>query len=165
MYICIHICICMVYVSVHIYLYHIYIYGDILTFFPYIYMYVYIYIHLCKYCIYKIHVDMIYMCVYIHIYIYIYLYIYIIYIGYSNEKTSLKYFDVWPSSVTNHLCLTLFSIKKIMIYIISYLYDIYHIYIDGIMKTMYPPGYHYNSFVATHALGHMMFGFITCPSV
>ena len=24
------------------------------------------------------------------------------------------------------------------------------------MKTMYPPGYHHNGFVATHALGHMM---------
>ena len=23
------------------------------------------------------------------------------------------------------------------------------------MKTMCPPGYHHNSFVATHALGHM----------
>ena len=27
------------------------------------------------------------------------------------------------------------------------------------MKTMYPaPGYHHNHFVATHALGHMMYG-------
>ena len=26
------------------------------------------------------------------------------------------------------------------------------------MKTMCPPGYHHNSFVATHALGHMMYG-------
>ena len=25
------------------------------------------------------------------------------------------------------------------------------------MKTMCPPGYHYNGFVATHALGHMMY--------
>ena len=25
-----------------------------------------------------------------------------------------------------------------------------------IMKTMCPPGYHHNGFVATHALGHMM---------
>ena len=24
------------------------------------------------------------------------------------------------------------------------------------MKTMCPPGYHHNGFVATHALGHMM---------
>ena len=28
------------------------------------------------------------------------------------------------------------------------------------MKTMSPPGYHHNGFVATHALGHMMYGFI-----
>ena len=26
------------------------------------------------------------------------------------------------------------------------------------MKTMCPPGYHHNSFVATHALGHIMYG-------
>ena len=26
------------------------------------------------------------------------------------------------------------------------------------MKTMCPPGYHRNGFVATHALGHMMYG-------
>ena len=25
------------------------------------------------------------------------------------------------------------------------------------MKTMCPPGYHHNGFVATHALGHMMY--------
>ena len=29
------------------------------------------------------------------------------------------------------------------------------------MKTMCPPGYHHNGFVATHALGHM---YIMCPS-
>ena len=28
------------------------------------------------------------------------------------------------------------------------------------MKTMYPPGYHHNIFVATHALGHMMYGLV-----
>ena len=28
-----------------------------------------------------------------------------------------------------------------------------------IMKKMCPPGYHHNSFVATHALGHMMYGY------
>ena len=27
-----------------------------------------------------------------------------------------------------------------------------------IIKTMCPPGYHHNGFVATHALGHMMYG-------
>ena len=26
------------------------------------------------------------------------------------------------------------------------------------MKTMCPPSYHHNSFVAAHALGHMMYG-------
>ena len=26
------------------------------------------------------------------------------------------------------------------------------------MKTMCPLGYHHNGFVATHALGHMMYG-------
>ena len=29
-----------------------------------------------------------------------------------------------------------------------------------IMKTMCPPGYHHNGFVATHALGHRMYGYI-----
>ena len=29
------------------------------------------------------------------------------------------------------------------------------------MKTMCPPGYHHNGFVATHALGHMTYG-LTC---
>ena len=28
------------------------------------------------------------------------------------------------------------------------------------MKTMCPPGYHQNYFVATHALGYMMYGHI-----
>ena len=28
-----------------------------------------------------------------------------------------------------------------------------------IMKTMCPPGYHHNGFVATHVLGHMMYGY------
>ena len=27
------------------------------------------------------------------------------------------------------------------------------------MKTMCPPGYHHNGFVATHALGHMMYDY------
>ena len=27
------------------------------------------------------------------------------------------------------------------------------------MQTMCPPGYHHNGFVATHALGHMMYGY------
>ena len=32
-----------------------------------------------------------------------------------------------------------------------------NMYIYAIMKTMCPPGYHHNGFVATHALGHMMY--------
>ena len=28
------------------------------------------------------------------------------------------------------------------------------------MKTICPPGYHHNGFVATHALGHMMYGYV-----
>ena len=46
------------------------------------------------------------------------------------------------------------------IYIYIYIYK----YIYVIMKTMCPPGYHHNGFVATHALGHMMYGYIMCPS-
>ena len=30
------------------------------------------------------------------------------------------------------------------------------------MKTMCPPGYHHNGFVATHALGYMMYGCMSC---
>ena len=33
-----------------------------------------------------------------------------------------------------------------------------------VMKTMCPPGYHHNGFVATHALGHMMYGCTSCAS-
>ena len=36
-----------------------------------------------------------------------------------------------------------------------------HIYV--IMKAMCLPGYHHNAFVATHALGHMMYG--SCAQV
>ena len=32
------------------------------------------------------------------------------------------------------------------------------------MKTMCPPGYHHNGFVASHALGHMMYGYINRTS-
>ena len=39
------------------------------------------------------------------------------------------------------------------IYICIY---IYILYIYAIVKTMCPPGYHHNGFVATHAIGHMM---------
>ena len=40
---------------------------------------------------------------------------------------------------------------------ISHKQDERNIYV--IMKTMCPPGYHHNGFVATHALGHMMCGY------
>ena len=33
------------------------------------------------------------------------------------------------------------------------------------MKTMCPPGYRHNGFLATHALGQMMYGlYIKCPN-
>ena len=47
-----------------------------------------------------------------------------------------------------------FSIKEESNICLSYIY----IYIYVIMKTMCPPGYHHNGFVATPALGHMMYG-------
>ena len=34
------------------------------------------------------------------------------------------------------------------------------LYIHAIMKTMCPTGYHDNDFVATHALGHVIYGYI-----
>ena len=40
---------------------------------------------------------------------------------------------------------------------ISQKQDEHNIYV--IMKTMCPPGYQHNGFVATHALGHMMYGY------
>ena len=40
---------------------------------------------------------------------------------------------------------------------ISQKQDEHNIYV--IMKTMCPPGYHHNGFVATHALGHMMYSY------
>ena len=33
----------------------------------------------------------------------------------------------------------------------------HYIYIYVVMKTMYPSSYHHNGFIATHALGHMMY--------
>ena len=51
---------------------------------------------------------------------------------------------------------------NIYIYIHTYMYIcikcIYIIYIYEIMKTLCPPGYHHNGFMAIHALGHMMYG-------
>ena len=45
-------------------------------------------------------------------------------------------------------------IGKIDIYIYIHIYI--YIYTYAIMKTMCPPVYHHNGFVAAHALGHMM---------
>ena len=39
---------------------------------------------------------------------------------------------------------------------ISQKQDEHNIYV--IMKTICPPGYHHSDFVATHVLGHMMYG-------
>ena len=33
------------------------------------------------------------------------------------------------------------------------------------MKTMCPLGYHHSGFVATHALGHMMYGSVFCSLI
>ena len=40
---------------------------------------------------------------------------------------------------------------------ISQKQDGHNIYVT--MKTLCPPGYHRNGFVATHAFGHMMYGY------
>ena len=45
----------------------------------------------------------------------------------------------------------------ICMYIYIYIYIYIHIYV--IMKAMCPPGYHHNGVVATHAVGHMMYGY------
>ena len=58
--------------------------------------------------------------------------------------------------------------KYVYIYIYIYIYIIYiyiYIYIYVIMKTMCPPGYHHNGFVAIHALGHMMYNRTSCAQV
>ena len=47
-----------------------------------------------------------------------------------------------------------------MIYIYIYIYMYIYIYIYVIVKTSRPPGYYHNGFVATHALGHLIYGYI-----
>ena len=54
------------------------------------------------------------------------------------------------------LCMTETPWGKFRVFTI-YLYLYLNIY--AIMKTMFSPGYHHNGFVATHTLGHMMYGF------
>ena len=54
-----------------------------------------------------------------------------------------------------YLCFSVFALiyaTKLDILIYIYIY----IYIYAIMKTMWPSGYHYSGFVATHALGQLM---------
>ena len=46
---------------------------------------------------------------------------------------------------------------------ISQKQDAHNTYV--IMKTMGPPGYHHKGFVATHALGHMMYTYIYQPKL
>ena len=58
--------------------------------------------------------------------------------------------------------LTAYPYRKKKIYI--YIYICIYIYTHAIMKTMCPPGYHHSGFVATRVLGHMMYGYIMCPS-
>ena len=49
-----------------------------------------------------------------------------------------------------------YSIKCIYIYI--------YIYAHVIMKTMCPPSYHHNGFLASHVLGHMMYKPTECST-
>ena len=68
----------------------------------------------------------------------------------STPKTFLQ-----PKSIP-HLGTIIITYKYyICITYASYVY----IYIYAIMKAMCPPGYHHNDLVATHALGHMMYGY------
>ena len=46
------------------------------------------------------------------------------------------------------------------VYIYMYMHIYIYIYIYAIRKRMCPSGYHHNGFVATNALGHMMYGYI-----
>ena len=60
-------------------------------------------------------------------------------IGYVSKYFCLK--SYFPKSTKQAICLSLLSLSL-------------SIYIYEIMKTMYPPGFHHNGFVATHANGH-----------
>ena len=42
-------------------------------------------------------------------------------------------------------------------FVVLYIYIYIYTCLCVIMETMCPPGYYHNSFVATHALGHMMY--------
>ena len=43
------------------------------------------------------------------------------------------------------------------VYVYVYVYVYIYIYICNHENNVCPPGYHHNGFVATHALGHMMY--------
>ena len=63
-----------------------------------------------------------------------------------------------------NICNNMYNIIYILhnIQYVIYVHIIYiyiYIYIYVIMKTMCPPVYHHNGFVATHALGHMMYDY------
>ena len=45
------------------------------------------------------------------------------------------------------------------------IYIYIYIYINVIMKTICPPGYHHNVFVATHALEYMIYRISTYLSI
>ena len=65
-----------------------------------------------------------------------------------------------------YICMYIYV--QIYIYICIYMH-IYliciTIYIYVIMKTMCPPGYHHNGFMATHTLEHMMYGSSCCTFI
>ena len=61
----------------------------------------------------------------------------------------LSYYYDFVSSIFVSLYLHLFMLLSLTFWYI-------YIYIYAIMKTMWPSGYHYSGFVATHALGQLM---------
>ena len=84
-----------------------------------------------------------------------------------SQKSSLNFWmkELWALYIYIKL---IYYINNIYIYnfIFFILYIIYnniyiYIYIYIIMNTMCPSSYHHNGFVATHALGHMMYGWCT----
>ena len=66
---------------------------------------------------------------------------------FSRKISCQQYINAWLSIMSGHGANPIFNFTYISIY--KY----------AIMKTMCPPGYHHNGFVATHALGHMMYSY------
>ena len=75
-----------------------------------------------------------------------------------NQKINLLQWNVFPINIWNTVILKDVVVMKLYIYNLLSLY----IYIHAIMKTMCPPGYHHNGFMATHALEHMTALLILC---